>query len=104
MKIGITGQEGFVGKHLYNTLGLFPDEFERIEFHRDFFSDQEQLNDFVSKCDVVVHLAAMNRHHDPQVIYDVNIGLVQKLISALENTNSKAHILFSSSSQEERDN
>jgi hypothetical protein len=29
-KIGITGQNGFVGKHLWNTLGLHPDEFETI--------------------------------------------------------------------------
>jgi UDP-2-acetamido-2,6-beta-L-arabino-hexul-4-ose reductase len=46
----------------------------------------------------------MNRHNDPQVLYDTNIGLVKQLIAALEATNSKAHVLFSSSSQEERDN
>ena len=39
IRIGITGQEGFVGKHLYNTLGLFPDEFIRVEFQRDFFGN-----------------------------------------------------------------
>ena len=104
MKIGITGQEGFVGQHLYNTLGLFPEEFERVEYKLDFFEDQVLLNDFVSKCDAIVHLAALNRHNDPQVIYDVNIGLVKKLLTALEFTKSKAHVLFSSSSQEERDN
>ena len=27
-RVGITGQNGFVGSHLYNTLGLFPDDFE----------------------------------------------------------------------------
>lgn len=104
MKIGITGQEGFVGQHLYNTIGLFPEEFERVEYKLEFFENQDLLNDFVSKCDVIVHLAAMNRHNDPEVLYDVNIGLVNKLITALEFTNSKAHVLFSSSSQEERDN
>ena len=36
-KIGITGQNGFVGKHLYNTLGLFPEEFERVDFQKEFF-------------------------------------------------------------------
>lgn len=34
-KIGITGQNGFVGKHLYNTLGLFPEEFQRIDFQKN---------------------------------------------------------------------
>ena len=104
LKIGITGQVGFIGTHLYNTLGLFAEEFQRIEFHKEFFEDEELLNDFVSKCDVIVHLAAMNRHNDPQVIYDTNIGLVEKLIQSLTHTNCKPHILFSSSTQEEKDN
>ena len=104
LKIGITGQAGFVGTHLYNTLGLFPEEFERIDFQKEYFEDPNQLNEFVAQCDVIVHLAAMNRHNDPQVIYDTNIGLVEKLIQSLDQTKSKAHVLFSSSSQEERDN
>lgn len=104
IKIGITGQEGFVGQHLYNTIGLFPDEFERVPYHIDFFKNEEKLEAFVRQCDVIVHLAAMNRHNDPEVLYQTNIGLVKRLIAALDKTGSKAHILFSSSSQEERDN
>lgn len=103
-KIGITGQNGFVGSHLYNTLGLKPENFERVHFERDFFDDPAKLNEFVQQCDVIVHLAAMNRHPDPEVIFNNNIELVKKLIISLEKTNSKAHVLFSSSSQEEKDN
>ena len=104
LKIGITGQAGFVGTHLYNTLGLHPEEFERVPFNRDFFSNRQQLEQFVSQCDVIVHLAAMNRHNDPQFIFDTNIKLAQKLADALESTKSRAHVIFSSSTQEERDN
>ena len=104
LKIGITGQAGFVGTHLYNTLGLFPEEFERIDFQKEYFENEIQLNDFVAQCDVIVHLAAMNRHNDAQVIYTTNIDLVQKLIQSLTSTNSKAHVLFSSSTQEENEN
>lgn len=103
-RVGITGQDGFIGKHLYNTLGLFPDEFERTEFKKSFFDSAENLDSFTSKCDVIVHLAALNRHNDPEVIYQTNTGLVKSLISSLERTRSMAHVLFSSSSQEERDN
>lgn len=103
-KIGITGQEGFVGTHLYNTLGLFPEEFERVDYDISFFSNKEQLEKFVQKCDVIVHLAAMNRHENSQVIYDTNMSLVNQLKDALVKTNSKSHVLFSSSSQEEKDN
>lgn len=103
-KIGITGQAGFIGKHLYNTAGLFPEEFERIDFDKSYFDSTDKLDAFVSQCDVIVHLAAMNRHNDPEVIYKTNTGLVKSLVAALERTKSKAHVLFSSSSQEERDN
>jgi UDP-2-acetamido-2,6-beta-L-arabino-hexul-4-ose reductase len=104
IKVGITGQSGFIGTHLYNTLGLYPDVFERIPFEDDYFENPEKLYQFVKSCDAIVHLAAMNRHNDPQVIYETNLSLVNKLINACEVTGSKPHILFSSSTQEERDN
>jgi UDP-2-acetamido-2,6-beta-L-arabino-hexul-4-ose reductase len=104
LKVGITGQTGFVGTHLYNTLGLQPDKFERVPFKDEYFQNEKALQDFVSSCDVIVHLAAMNRHNDPEVIYATNINLVKQLIKACEDTQSTPHILFSSSTQEERDN
>jgi UDP-2-acetamido-2,6-beta-L-arabino-hexul-4-ose reductase len=104
IKIGITGQAGFVGKHIYNTLGLFADKYERIPFEKSFFDDDSKLDSFVKNCDVILHLAAMNRHNDANVIYNTNVELVNKLITSLERTSSKAHVLFSSSTQEERDN
>ncbi len=104
IKVGITGQTGFVGTHLFNTLGLHPDTFERIPFEDAYFQDNLKLKAFVISCDVIVHLAAMNRHNDPEVIYQTNIGLVKQLIKACEDTKSDPHILFSSSTQEERDN
>ncbi|NTW31902.1 MAG: SDR family oxidoreductase, partial [Bacteroidetes bacterium] len=104
IKIGITGQAGFLGSHLYNYLGIKKDEVERIYFQDDYFQNEEKLKTFVKSCDVIVHLAAMNRHADHNVIYNTNIDLVKKLITALEYTNSCPHIIFSSSTQEEKDN
>jgi UDP-2-acetamido-2,6-beta-L-arabino-hexul-4-ose reductase len=104
MKIGITGQSGFVGKHLYNSLGLYPDKYERISFDRKYFEDDKLMNDFVTNCDVIVHLAAVNRHEDPNKIYSTNLELSKKLLISLEKTKSKAHLIFSSSTQEEQDN
>jgi UDP-2-acetamido-2,6-beta-L-arabino-hexul-4-ose reductase len=103
-RIGITGQNGFVGKHLYNSIGLEKDKFQRIEFNKAYFDNEKSLDDFVSSCDVIVHLAGMNRHLDTQVIYKTNISLAHELINSLNRTGSKPHIIFSSSSQEERDN
>lgn len=103
-RIGITGQSGFIGTHLYNYLGLKKDLVERIPFDDSFFQDESKLNKFVKNCDAIIHLAALNRHNEPDVIYKTNIHLVKQLINAIEKTNSRPHILFSSSTQEERDN
>lgn len=102
-KIGITGQAGFVGNHLYTTLSL-DESIQLIEFKRHFFDNEKLLQDFVSQCDTIVHLAAMNRHKDPSVIYDTNLSLVSKLIQACLTKKVTPHIIFSSSSQETKDN
>ena len=104
IKVGITGSKGFVGYHLYQTLALQKDEFSLIEFDRSFFDDNQTLDAFVSSCDVIVHLAALNRHNDPQFIYETNTLLVKSLVASLKRTVSKAHLIISSSTQEERDN
>lgn len=103
LRIGITGQPGFVGTHLFNLLGV-QDDVERIPFKDEYFADENTLRAFVRQCDAIVHLAAMNRHPDPQVIYDTNIQLVKQLIAAMEAENVTPHVLFSSSTQEERGN
>src|SRR3990172_2365128 len=104
ISIGITGQAGFIGTHLNNFFGLKKEEVIRIPFHDEYFNDTATLEAFVKQCDVIIHLAALNRHNDPQAIYDTNMLLVNKLIAAMENTKSRPHVLFSSSKQDERNN
>lgn len=103
IKVGITGQAGFIGNHLYTSLSV-DDSIELIPFERQFFEEIDALKGFVSKCNVIVHLAAMNRHEDQQVIYNTNIDLVSKLVNACLLTSSTPHIIFSSSIQELKDN
>ena len=52
IRVGITGQPGFVGTHLYNTLGTLPDEFERIpcdtrdlNYDKYFKEGSERINE-----------------------------------------------------------
>ena len=104
IRVGITGQAGFIGTHLYNTLGLSPEKYKRISFDDSFFSNKENLLGFISKCDIIVHLAAVNRHDNPDTIYETNIDLVKKLLTACETVSARPHIIFSSSTQEEKDN
>ena len=103
LKVGITGQSGFIGYHLTQYLRLHGDEVEIVPFDAAYFRDPEQLKWFVQQCDAIVHLAAMNRGPDDE-IYVTNVGLVQQLIEALERAGHTPHIIFSSSIQEERDN
>ena len=104
IKIGTTGQSGFIGSHLFNYLRLKKDEITLIPFENAFFSEKSKLEKFVKHCDVIVHLAALNRHNDSQEIYSTNLRLIRQLIEAFDKTGSKPHVLFSSSIQEERDN
>ncbi|HTX88688.1 MAG TPA: NAD-dependent epimerase/dehydratase family protein [Bacteroidales bacterium] len=100
IKVGITGQAGFIGTHLYNVLGLHKETIERIPFEDVFFDEPDRLEKFVSACDFLIHLAAMNRHESPEVIYETNMELVRKVIAACKKTQAAPHIIFASSSQE----
>jgi UDP-2-acetamido-2,6-beta-L-arabino-hexul-4-ose reductase len=101
IKVGITGQNGFIGSHLINFFRV-QDNVKVIEFNREYFASPEMLEEFVSKCDVIIQLAAMSRSVDKKMLYENNIELDKKLIKALENTHSKAHILFASTTHEMR--
>jgi UDP-2-acetamido-2,6-beta-L-arabino-hexul-4-ose reductase len=97
MKIGITGIDGFVGSHLKDRL-LREENVEVLDFEDTYFEEFDKLKSFAKRCDVLVHLAAINRG-DQEQLYNVNVGLVEKLVDALEKTNSRPHVIFSSSIQ-----
>jgi len=102
-KIGITGQSGFIGTHLVNKI-RYDSGHELVEFHDSYFSDMEQLGDFVASCDIIIHLAAINRHPDPEYLYSMNKILAGKLMDVCDKMNAKPHIIYSSSIQENLDN
>lgn len=103
IRVGITGQIGFIGSHLSYFLGLRPDEVELIPFEDEYYQDDVEFRQFVLQCDTIVHLAAMNRGNEEE-LYACNVDLVEKLIAALEENDCHPHIIFSSSTQESRDN
>ena len=100
MKVGITGINGFIGWHLCQYLMLM--DIEIIPFDRGYFDNYQKLKEFTERCDVIFHLAAINRHEDEEYLYQTNVDILNKL---LENTGlNKPKIYFTSSIQEERDN
>jgi len=103
-RVGITGQTGFIGTHISNTLKIVREKYVLIPFHDEYFTSKGKLEEFVSQCDIIIHLAALNRHNDSNIIYSTNISLINKLIYAMESTHSLPHVLFASSIQEDLDN
>ena len=103
MRIGITGESGFIGSSLKNYLSLNQD-INIIKFNNSYFDNFIELRKFVKECDVIIHLAAKNRHDSLDELFNINIDLVKKLIEALEIENAKPHIYFASSTQEKLDN
>ena len=102
MKVGITGQAGFIGGHLADYVRNRADA-ELVEFEDSYFQDEGLLREFVKKCDVVVHLAAASRMPSEDELYSLNVGLVQKVIDAMESERVRPLVMFSSSTHETRD-
>jgi UDP-2-acetamido-2,6-beta-L-arabino-hexul-4-ose reductase len=103
-KIGITGDNGFIGSHLKRFLNLFPKKYKLVSFERGFFENQNKLDNFVENCDCIFHLAGVNRSDDVDYLYRKNIQLSEILVDSLIRTNFKGNVVMSSSSQEDLEN
>lgn len=103
IRVGVTGYTGFIGYHLSTHIEYLHDDLTFKPCPDDFFEDEAKLSHFVKQCDVIVHLAAMNRGEDKE-IYATNIRLVNQLVRALGNHTSPKHVIFASSTQEEKEN
>lgn len=101
-KIGITGMSGFVGTHLRDRLSR-EQQMEVIPFEDSYYENPDVFIEFCKKAEVIVHLAGVNRH-EPQIVYQKNIELMEKLLEFVDAAGNKPYILFSSSTQIERDN
>ena len=104
MRIIITGQEGFIGYHLFYSLKYRHPELKLIEFKRTFFEDENLIDKAFSKSDIIIHLAGVNRSEDQDYLYSENTSLGQRIINSLKRINFKGKLIFASSTQEELKN
>ena len=97
MKIGITGNTGFIGTHLTDYLKR---TFEIVPFEKDYFLYQDKLNNFVKQSDVIIHLAGRSKPHDSPTIYHDNMNLSHILLDSIKEVGFKGHLIFVSSVHE----
>ena len=103
MRIGITGQNGFIGYHLTQTIKYKHSDYILVPFQKSFFEKENLLKEFVSLCDVIIHLAGVNRANTYQEVYDGNMEITNSLKKALVDARYQGQLLFASSSQEKGD-
>lgn len=99
-RVGITGAGGFIGSHLARQFSLDA-TIDISRCTRADFADVEQLARRVAGCRAVVHLAAMDRGSERELL-DVNAGLINRLIEALSLADVRPHIVFASSTERDR--
>lgn len=100
LKIGITGHDGFFGSHLLKGIRAeFLDlELSLFDMTRHNLLDKNSLKEFVEGCDVIIHLAGINRGEEKEFL-DINTIGTYNLASAIKEWNKNAQLIFSSSVQ-----
>jgi UDP-2-acetamido-2,6-beta-L-arabino-hexul-4-ose reductase len=94
-RIGITGASGLIGWHLACAIKAVGRDEIRLA-GRSEFSDPARLDDFVAGCDVIVHLAGLNRG-DASEVEETNVWLADQLAAAVERSGSGPMVIFANS-------
>lgn len=92
----ITGPSGFIGKNLVNFLEKETTNKLHKFRHND---DLNELEQYIKDCDIVIHLAGVNRPPKEDDFDLANRGFTQTLIDLLEKNKKRSPIIFSSSTQ-----
>lgn len=100
MKVLVTGAKGFMGKHM--CLRLRREHIDVFEYDLD--SSFKELEQYVSNCDFIIHLAGVNRPEKIEEFYKGNVELTNKLVDLTKSTRKNTPIIFASSIQAELDN
>lgn len=101
MRIGVTGAHGLIGWHTLCFLHV-TDQVTPIGASRADFASPNALDDFVNKCDAIIHFAGQNRGDD-ELVERVNQQLAEQLVESLERVGQTPHLVFASSTHIDRD-
>lgn len=112
MKILVTGSNGFVGKNLIETLKTIRDGKCNIYdisnnidiYEYDIDNSLSELKNYTKDCDIVFHLAGINRPQNTDEFYSGNYGFTETLCNYLKENQNKCPMIVSSSIQADKDN
>ena len=76
MNILVTGANGFIGKHMTMHLS----RAGHTVFSFDIDNTDEELKQFISQADFIVHLAGINRPLTIEEFYDGNSNFTAKVV------------------------
>lgn len=98
--VAVTGANGFIGKNLAVRLREVNHGVVEIAHHLDVAAMAEKL----SGCDFVIHLAGVNRPETEAEFESGNLGMSERLVTALQQLKEPLPVVFSSSIHAELDN
>ncbi len=100
MNVLVTGSNGFIGKHL--CLKLKRCGFTVFSFDLD--KNDEDLRNYISQSNFIVHLAGINRPLTKEEFYDGNTNFTKKVVDLVKQSHRNIPIIMSSSIQASLDN
>ena len=101
MQILVTGSDGFIGKNL--IVELQNQGFKKLLLcNRE--TTLERLKNYTNKCDVVIHLAGINRPKEEAEYQNGNVEFTRLLVDFLKDNPKSPMVIFSSSVQAGEEN
>ena len=100
MNILVTGSNGFIGKHM--CLLLNRHGFNVLPFDLD--KTEEDLTNYISQADFIIHLAGINRPLTTEEFYNGNTNFTKKVVDLIKESGKNIPIIMSSSIQASLDN
>lgn len=100
-RIGVTGPNGFVAGWVLRCLRRDP-TCEVVTLDRKAWESPVALQAWVNGCDVVIHLAGVNRG-EPDQVESMNAALAYRLVQACRDSASTPHIVYASTTKRTED-